>query len=76
MSRLNAGDGLFKSAAMGPNEVEDASAEFNLRVQIVSPPPDQFLNPLATHQRASCHNKVLSAVVVSSFALRHYRSDA
>jgi hypothetical protein len=26
---------------MGPNEVEDAAAEFNSRVQIVSPPPDQ-----------------------------------
>ncbi len=29
---------------MSPKVVEDATAEFNLRVQIVSPPPDQFLN--------------------------------
>jgi hypothetical protein len=29
---------------MGPHEVEDAAAEFNSRVQIVSPPPDQFSN--------------------------------
>ena len=27
--------------AMHPEEVEDTSAEFNSRVQIVSPPPDQ-----------------------------------
>src|SRR6266566_7924137 len=37
--RLNAGGCLFKPLAMGPNEVEDAAAEFNSRVQIVSPPP-------------------------------------
>jgi hypothetical protein len=40
---LDAGAGLFKPVAMGPNEVEDAAAEINLRVQIVSPPPDQNL---------------------------------
>jgi hypothetical protein len=40
--RLDAGAGLFKPVAMGPNEVEDAAAEFNSRVQIVSPPPDFF----------------------------------
>jgi hypothetical protein len=33
---------------MGPNEVEDAAAEFNSRVQIVSPPPDQNLNSNVT----------------------------
>jgi hypothetical protein len=38
---LDAGAGLFKPVAMGPNEVEDAAAEINSRVQIVSPPPDQ-----------------------------------
>ena len=38
------GGGLFKPVAMGPNEVEDAAAEFNSRVQIVSLPPDQLLN--------------------------------
>ena len=27
---------------MSPNQVDDAAAEFNSRVQIVSPPPDQF----------------------------------
>ena len=32
------GGGLFKPVAMGPNEVEDAAAEFNSRVQIVSVP--------------------------------------
>ncbi len=38
--RLDAGGGTFKPVGMGPNEVEDATAEFNSRVQIVSPPPD------------------------------------
>ena len=35
---LDAGAGLFKPVAMGPNEVEDAAAEFNSRVQIVVRP--------------------------------------
>jgi hypothetical protein len=43
---LDAGVGTFKPVAMGPNEVEYAAAEFNSRVQIVSPPPDQFLNTI------------------------------
>ena len=33
---------------MGPNKVEDAAAEINSRVQIVSPPPDQISNPKHT----------------------------
>jgi hypothetical protein len=41
---LDAGAGLFKPVAMGPNEVEDAAAEINLRVQIVSPPPDHTVS--------------------------------
>ena len=41
--RLDAGAGLFKPVAMGLNEVEDAAAEFNSRVQIVSPPPTIFI---------------------------------
>jgi hypothetical protein len=28
----------------GPEELEDTSAGFRMGVQIVSPPPDQFLN--------------------------------
>ena len=35
---------LTKLVAMGLNQVEDASSEFISGVQIVSPPPDQFLN--------------------------------
>ena len=32
---------MIKPVAMGPNEVEDASREFDLGVQIESPSPDQ-----------------------------------
>ena len=32
---------MIKLVAMAPDEVEDATAEFGARVQIVSPPPDQ-----------------------------------
>ena len=39
---LNAAGGLVRPVAMGPNKVEDAAAEFNSRVQIASPPPDQI----------------------------------
>ncbi len=41
-TELNAGGGLFKPVGMDPKQVEDAAPEFNSRVQIVSPPPDQF----------------------------------
>src|SRR5882672_2311205 len=47
---LNAGGGLFKPVEMCPNQVEDAAAEFNSRVQIVSPPPDQ-LSTLTNRRR-------------------------
>src|SRR5437667_11784475 len=41
---LNAAGCLVRPVAMGPNELEDAAAAFNSRVQIASRPPDQFLN--------------------------------
>jgi hypothetical protein len=37
-------EGVIKPVAKRPDEFEDASSEFNLGVQIVSPPLDQFLN--------------------------------
>ena len=33
---------MINPVAMGPDEVEDASGEFDLGVQIVSRPPDHF----------------------------------
>jgi hypothetical protein len=39
---------------MGPNEVEDATAEFNSRLQIVSPPPAVGL-PADCGNRAERH---------------------
>src|SRR5438094_4945577 len=35
---------LFRPLAMGPKYFEDSAADFNSRVQIVSPPPDQSSN--------------------------------
>ena len=34
--------GMIKLAAMAPDEIKDAAAEFPPGVQIVSPPPDFF----------------------------------
>lgn len=39
-ARLNVVGRLLMPVVMGPHQVEDAGAEFNSRVQIVSPPPD------------------------------------
>ena len=42
---------MINPVAMGPDEVEDASGEFDLGVQIVSRPPDQTSNSDPAIQR-------------------------